>query len=158
MGYIKGINRKDLGEYLGTMSDSFMNNLQPTIDFCLGLKRSRTVNWAQLQMLATINMQDLFAISNAEISNSDKVTEFLKLFKFDMNLKGMNYVKQSILIADNMGEYRLEDLAQVIAKNEEVKAEEVLKLIVVRINENFHFKKSAAISFIRLIDKLIKKG
>lgn len=158
VGHIKGISRKQLGEYLGKMNDSFMNTLQPTIDFCLGLKRSRTVNWAQLQILSTINMADLFAISDAKISNSEKVTEFLKLFNFDMTKNGMEYVKKAILVAYTMGDYRLEDLAQTIAKKEQVEAEEVLRLIVARIKENFQFRKSPAISFIRLIDKLLKKG
>lgn len=158
VGYIKGISRKQLGKYLGTMTDSFMNTLQPTIDFCLGLKRSRTVNWAQLQMLSTIDMAEMFAIAESKVSNSQKVTEFLKLFHFDMSKNGMKYVKKSILVASTLGDYRLEDLAQLIAKKEQVEASEVLRLIVARIKENFHFKKSPAISFIRLIDKLLRKG
>ncbi len=158
VGHIKGISRKQLGKYLGTMTDSFMNTLQPTIDFCLGLKRSRTVNWAQLQMLSTIDMADMFVIAKSKVSNSKKVTEFLKLFHFDMTKNGMEYVKKSILVASTLGDYRLEDLAQLIAKKEQVEAGEVLRLIVARIKENFHFKKSPAISFIRLIDKLLRKG
>jgi len=158
VGHIKGINRKQLGKYLGTMTDSFMNTLQPTIDFCLGLKRSRTVNWAQLQMLSTINMADLFVIAESKVSNSKKVSEFLKLFHFDMTQNGMEYVKKSILIATKLGDYRLEDLAEIIAKDEQVKADEVLRLIVERCKENFNFKKSPAISFIRLIHKLLQKG
>lgn len=158
VGHIKGISRKQLGKYLGTMTDSFMNTLQPTIDFCLGLKRSRTVNWAQLQMLSTIDMADMFAIAESKASNSQKVTEFLKLFNFDMTKNGMEYVKKSILLASTLGDYRLEDLAQLIAKKEQVEASEVLRLIVARIKENFHFQKSPAISFIRLIDKLLRKG
>lgn len=158
VGHIKGINRNDLGKYLGTMTDSFMNTLQPTIDFCLGLKRSRTVNWAQLQMLSTINMKDLFAIAESKNSDSQKVTEFLKLFHFDMSKTGMEYVKKSILIASTLGDYRLEDLAQTIAQKENVDSSKVLKLIIERIKENFSFKKSPAISFIRLIDKLLRKG
>jgi len=158
VSHIKGINRNQLGKYLGTMTDSFMNTLQPTIDFCLGLKRSRTVNWAQLQMLSTINMADLFVIAESKVSNSKKVSEFLKLFHFDMTQNGMEYVKKSILIATKLGDYRLEDLAEIIAKDEQVKADEVLRLIVERCKENFNFKKSPAISFIRLIHKLLQKG
>ena len=158
VGHIKGISRKQLGKYLGMMTYSFMNTLQPTIDFCLGLKRSRTVNWAQLQMLSTIDMADLLAIAESKVSNSQKVTEILKLFHFDMSQNGMEYVKNSILIASTLGDYRLEDLAQLVAEKEQVEATEVLRLIVARIKEKFHFKKSPAISFIRLIDKLLRKG
>ena len=70
----------------------------------------------------------------------------------------MDYVRDAILVAYSLGDYRLEDLAEIIAKKEKVEAQEVLRLIVARIKENFHFKKSPAISFIRLIDKLMKKG
>lgn len=158
VGRIKGINRKQLGKYLGTMSNEFMNTLQPTIDFCLGLKRSRTVNWAQLQILSTVSMEDLFKISESEVSDKKKVEEFLELFGFDMSSNGMEYVKDSILIAQTLGDYRLEFLAQIIAEEKHVEANEVLRLIVARIKENFHFKKSPAISFIRLIERLLKKG
>ena len=158
VGRIKGIIRKQLGKYLGTMSNKFMNTLQPTIDFCLGLKRSRTVNWAQLQILSTVSMEDLFKISESEVSDKRKVEEFLELFGFDMSVNGMEYVKDSILIARKLGDYRLEFLAQIIAEKKNIEANEVLRLIVARIKENFHFKKSPAISFIRLIERLLKKG
>ncbi len=158
IGRIKGISRKQLGKYLGTMNDMFMNTLQPTVDFCLGLKRSRTVNWAQLQILSTVNMEDLFRISESKVSDKRKVEEFLELFSFDMSCNGMEYVKEAILVARKLGDYRLEYLAEIIAKRQNVDANEVLRLIVARIKENFHFKKSPAISFIRLIDRLLKKG
>lgn len=158
VGRIKGINRKDLGKYLGTMNDMFMNTLQPIIDFCLGLKRSRTVNWAQLQILSTVKMEDLFKISESKVNDKKKIEEFLELFGFNMSLNGMEYVKESILIARKLRDYRLEYLAEIIAERHKVEANEVLRLIVARIKENFHFKKSPAISFIRLIDRLLKKG
>ena len=158
VGRIKGISRKQLGKYLGTMTNEFMNTLQPTIDFCLGLKRSRTVNWAQLQILSTINMEDLFKISESKVSDKQKVDEFLELFGFDMSINGMQYVEDSILVAQKLSDYRLEFLAEIVAEKRQVDANEVLRLIVARIKENFHFKKSPAISFIRLIDRLLKKG
>lgn len=158
VGHIKGINRNQLGEYLGTMTDMFMNTLQPTIDYCLGLKRTRTVNWAQLQILSTINMAELFEISNAKISKSEKVTQFLKLFKFDMDNDSIEYVKKAILVANTLKDYRLEDLAVRIAKKEDIESEEVLRIIVARIKENFKLKRSSAISFIRLIDRFLRKG
>ena len=158
VGHIQGINRSKIGRYLGTLNSRFMNTLQPAIDFCLGLKRSRSVNRAQLQMLSTVNQEEMIAISNVQISNFEKVTEFLKLFKFDMTKNGVEYVRKAILIAHKKSNYILEDLAETIAKQEQVNAEEVLRLIVARIKENFHFKKSSAISFIRLVDKLLEKG
>ena len=75
-----------------------------------------------------------------------------------MSINGMQYVKDSILVARKLGDYRLEFLAEIVAEKRQVDANEVLRLIVARIKENFHFKKSPAISFIRLIDRLLKKG
>ena len=158
VGRIKGINRNDLGDYLGTMNDKFMNTLQPTIDFCLGLKRSRTVNWAQIKILSTVNMEDLFKIAESKVDDERKVVEFLELFGFDMKRNGVEYVKDAILIASKKVDYKLEYLAETIAKRRHVDANEVLRLIVARIKEIFRFKKSPAISFIRLIDRLLKKG
>lgn len=158
VGRIKGISRKQLGSYLGTMNSEFMNTLQPTIDYCLGLKRSRTVNWDQLQILSTVSMDELFKIAESKVSNEVKVEEFLELFGFDMSCKGVEYVKEAILIACKLDCYRLEDLAETIARRHGIDANEVLRLIVARIKENFHFKKSPAISFVRLVDRLLKKG
>ena len=158
VGHIKGISRKQLGNYLGTMTYSFMNNLQPTIDFCLGLKRSRTVNWVQLQILSRVSASDLIAISESKISKYEKVSKILKLFNFDMTKNGMKYVYKAILVANTLGDYRLEELAQTVAQKEKIDAEEVLRLIIARIRENFGFRNSPAISFIRLIDKVLKKG
>lgn len=158
VGKINGINRKQLGDYLGTMNNEFMNNLQPTIDFCLGLKRSRTVNLTQLKILRTISTEDLFKISESKVNDEIKVEEFLKLFGFDMSGNGIEYVKDSILITRTLSNYTLDFLAQIIAEKKDVEAKEVLRLIVARIKENFHFKKSPAISFIRLIERFLKKG
>ena len=103
-------------------------------------------------------MEDLFAIAESKASKSQKVTEFLEFFGFDMTKNGMEYVKKSILIASTLGDYRLEDLAQSVAQKEHVQPVEVLRLIIERIKENFNYKKSPTISFIRLIDKLLRKG
>ena len=155
---IRGISRKDLGEYMGTMNDIFMDTIQPTIDFCLGLKRSRDVNWDQLKILSTVNIEDLFKISESNVNNKRKVENFLELFGFDMSSNGVEYVKEAILTANKLSYYSLEYLAETIAKRKNADANEVLRLIVVRIKDNFNFKKSPAIAFIRLVDGLIKKG
>lgn len=158
VGRIKGISRKKLGKYLGTMNAEFMNTLQPSIDFCLGLKRSRTVNWAQLQILSTVKMEELFRIAESKANNDEKVEEFLKLFGFDMNCNGVEYVKEAILIAWKLSDYKLETLAIIIAKNKDIQPNKVLKLIIARIKEKFNYEKSLAISFIRLVERLLKKG
>lgn len=155
---LRGVKREELGEYLGTINNYFLNALQPQIDYCLGLKRYRTVNFAQLKMLSMVNMQELFQISKSNKKNSEKITEFLELFGFDLNKNGMKYVQKAILYTQDMIEYNLDALAIRIAEKEHVEPAEVLRLIVARIKEHFKFKKSPAISFIRLIDSLMKKG
>ncbi len=158
VSHVMGVSRRKLGKYLGTMNDNFMNALQPKIDFCLGLKRTRDINYVQLKILSTINMEELFKISESKVSDEEKTQQFLELFGFDMSNNGMEYIKEAILIARHIDDYRLEDLIQGISKKYNVEAGEVLRTIVVRIKEKFNFKKSAASSFIRLIEGLLKKG
>ena len=155
---IKGINKSDLGRYLGSMNTSFMNTLQPTIDFCLGLKRNRNINWAQLQMLFSVKMEDLYRIAESKVNDREKVEEILQLFGFDINSKNVDYIKRAILIAHKLNDYNLEYLAHKIAKEEQLTDEEVVKIIVDTIKEKFNLKKSMAISFIRLAEVLLKKG
>lgn len=156
ISHIIGVKKDELGPYIGAMNPTFMNSIQPAIDFCLGLKRSRTVNMNQLKILATVNMEDLFKISESKVRDKEKVDEFLKLFGFDLSCKGMDYLEEAILIAPKLGDYRLEELANEIAKNHEVESKDVLKTIIARVKEKFNFKKSPAISFIRLIERLVK--
>ena len=158
VSHVMGVSRRKLGNYLGTMNDNFMNALQPKIDFCLGLKRTRDINYVQLKILSTINMEELFKISECKDSDEEKTQQFLELFGFDMSNNGVEYIKEAILIARHIDDYRLEDLIQGISKKYNVEASEVLRTIVVRIKEKFNFKKSAASSFIRLIEGLLKKG
>ena len=122
------------------------------------MKRSRDVNWDQLKILSTVNIEDLFKISESNVNNKRKVENFLELFGFDMSSNGVEYVKEAILTANKLSYYSLEYLAETIAKRKNADANEVLRLIVVRIKDNFNFKKSPAIAFIRLVDGLIKKG
>ena len=158
IGRIQGVKRDQVGKYLGTMTYDFMNTLQPTIDFCLGLKRSRTLNWAQLEMLSFVDMKVLLGIAESNMSRKEKVEEILKLFGFDLSSNGVEYLEKAILHAYDLGYYTLEFLAETIAKKQNVDAAEVLRLIVARTKENFHFRNSPAISFIRLVDRLLKKG
>ncbi len=154
---IISVNRQEVGKYLGKMSSSFMSTLQPSIDYCLGIKRTRYLDLAQLQMLANVNIQELFAISEEDIKDSEKVIKFLEAFHFDMNRNGMDYVKEAILIASQKRDYRLEDLIERIAKTKLIARSEIQRLMVARIKEKFGFKKLPVISFIRLIDRLLKK-
>lgn len=155
---IKQIDKNRLGSYLGTMTNEFMNTLQPSIDFYLSLKSCRTFDWTQLQILSTVNIEELLKISESKISDEEKVDNFLKLFGFDILENGMDYVKDSILIAHEFGNPSLEPIARTIAKRKNIKADDVLRKIVARTKKILHFKKSPAISFIRLIEGLLRKG
>ncbi len=152
------VERNKLGRYLGTLNASFMSTLQPSIDFCLGIKSHRDLNVDQVKILSTINVQELLDISESNLKYSQKVKEILKLFKFDMTQNGVLYIKKAILVASTKEKYMLEDLVKVVAKSEHLEEAEILRLIVARIKEKFHFRKSPAISFIRLIDTILKKG
>lgn len=154
---IRGIKRKDVGKYLGKLNSSFMSTLQPQIDYCLGIKRKKDLNWNQLKMLSTVNVSKLLLISEEKENDSKKINNILEFFGFDMDRNGMNYVKRAALVASLKRDYRLEDLVKSVAKYYKAEESEVLRLIVARIKENFHFRKSPAISFIRLVDRLLKK-
>ncbi len=153
---IIGINKSQLGRYLGTMKNTFMNTLQPSIDYCLGLKRSRNVDWVQLNILSRVDVSQLFDIAKSESTDEEKVDKYLELFGFDMSKKGIVYVKKAILKAFSMPDYRMEHLATAVSYSEHVDEKEVLRVIVARIKETFNMKQSPALSFIRLVVCLLK--
>ena len=154
---LKGIKCGRLGKYLGTVNNRFMGKIQPAIDFHLGLKRSRTVNLAQLQIISTVNTNDLLQIAQSSDTIENKVTNLLNLFKFDFTLNGVNYLRDAIIYATQLTNYRLEDLATEVAKLRNINEDEVLRLITARIKEHFHLKQVPALSFIRLIDSLARR-
>lgn len=155
---IIGINRSQLGRYLGTLNVGFMNRLQSSIDYCLGLKRSKDVNWAQLDMLSRVNVGKLFEIAKSNLTDEEKVKEFMILFGFDRTKNGVSYVEKAILKAVKLTDYRIEHLATLISDEEDVDEREIQRLMIARIKENFQVRFSPAISFIRLIVCLLKKG
>lgn len=154
---LKGIKCGKLGRYLGTANNRFMSKIQPAIDFWLGLKRSRTVNLAQLQIISTVNTNELLLIAQSADTIPNKVTRLLNLFNFDFSLTGVNYLRDSIIYATQVTNYRLEDLAAEIAKTTDTHEDEVLRLITARVKEHFNLKQVPALSFIRLIDSLARK-
>lgn len=154
---LEGIKSGKLGKYLGTVNNRFMGKIQPAIDFHLGLKRSRTVNLAQLQIISTVNTNELLQIAQSADTIENKVNRLLDLFKFDFTLNGVNYLRDAIIYATQLTNYRLEDLATEVAKNKNINEVEVIRLITARIKEHFKLKQVPALSFIRLIDSLARR-
>ena len=154
---IKGVKRHSLGKYLGTLKSRFMNALQPTIDYHLGLKRSRMVNLAQLQIISTVDTNELLELARSNATIEDKVTGFLKMFNFDFTLNGVSYLRDAIICATQLTNYRLEDLVSKVTREENIDDDEVSRLIIARIKERFHLKKAPTMSFIRLIDNLSRR-
>ena len=158
---IRQIRKEQLGKYLGRMNSFFMNSIQYSIDFCMGLKRKRTMDWFQIKILSRVNMEDVIKIAESKDNAEKRVDEYLKLFGFDMSINGCEYVKAFILTAYNLKDnYTLEFLAEKVAEKfgVEVEPDEILRLVVARTKENFGFHKSCATSFIRLMDRLLRGG
>ena len=155
---IIGVNRSELGRYLGTLSNGFMNELQSSIDYCIGLKRSRDVNWAQLDILSKVDVEKLYGIAKSDQTNKEKVKDIMLLFGFDRSKNGVSYIESAILKAVKLKDYRMEHLATLISDEVNVDEREVERLMVARIKEHFQVRFSPAISFIRLMVSLLKKG
>ena len=155
---IIGVNRSELGRYLGTLSNGFMNELQSSIDYCIGLKRSRDVNWAQLDILSKVDVEKLYGIAKSDQTNKEKVRDMMLLFGFDRSKNGVSYIESAILKAVKLKDYRMGHLATLISDEVNVDEREVERLMVARIKEHFQVRFSPAISFIRLMVSLLKKG
>ena len=151
-------DKGELGRYLGKMQNHFMGTLQPHIDYCLGLPRTRDVNMEQIRILSTVNLHDLLEIAENSKSSQEKTIEILKLFGFDMDKNGVKYLKSAILKAKDIESCTLKVLAALIAEDEDVEADEVERLMVARVKEKFRVRFSPTISFIRLVTRLLKKG
>ena len=154
---VVGVERYRLGEFFGTLRKSFMRNLYSGISKDLGLEDlggARDLNWVQLELLRNVNMNDLFEISDSLATDEEKVDELLSIFGFDMNANGMNYLKQSILIAKDLVDYKLITLAKAI---DSYSAQKIEKTIIARVKENFKSKTSPTMDFIRLIVRFLKR-
>ncbi len=114
----------------------------------------------QMQLLSLVDINELFRIVQARDSNRIRVQKILELFGFDMQKNGVQYLFQAILISTQKAYFNLETLCDSVAKSEpKIEKDEVKRLIVARIKEQFKLRKSPAIDFIRLVNRfLIKKG
>ena len=182
------VDKKRLRKFLGTMTPKFMDKMQKIIDISLHLKRTervitkvekvyidksvyrdvqidldapkerRDLNMVQMQLLAMVNIEELFKISKTKISDEIKSEKILQLFGFDMQKNGVQYLFKAILISPKDAYFNLETLCESISKNDPtIEKEEIKRLIVARVKEQFKLRKSPTIDFIRLVNSFLAK-
>lgn len=177
---IRTVDKTRLRKFLGTMTPEFMNKMQDIIDISLDLQRQEKVitkiekvyvdkpvnahkerkdlNMVQIQLLSLVDVKELLKIAQARESDKIKVEKILELFGFDMQRNGVQYLFKAILISPQEAYFNLETLCDSIAKSEpNVEKDEIKRLIVARIKEQFKFRKSPTIDFIRLVNSFLIK-
>lgn len=163
---IRTVDKTRLRKFIGTMTPEFMNKMQDIIDISLNLQRQanaskeyQDLNMVQIQLLSLVDVNELFKIAQTRDSDMIKAEKILKMFGFDMQRNGVQYLFKAILFSPKEAYFNLETLCDSVAKSETyVKKDEIKRLIVARIKEQFKFRKSPTIDFIRLVNSfLIKK-
>lgn len=121
-------------------------------------KERKDLNMVQIQLLSLVDVNELFKIAQARDSDKIKVEKILGLFGFDMQKNGVQYLFKAILISPKEAYFNLETLCDSVAKSEpNVEKDEIKRLIVARIKEQFKFRKSPTIDFIRLVNSFLIK-
>lgn len=122
-------------------------------------KERKDLNMVQMQLLALVDIGELFKISQTGASDEVKTESILELFGFDMQKNGVQYLFKAILISPKDAYFNLETLCESISKNEsDIEKDEIKRLIVARVKENFAtFKKSPTTDFIRLVNSFLTK-
>lgn len=185
---IRTVDKTRLRKFLGTMTPKFMNKMQEIIDISLNLQRQEKVitktekvyvdkpvyrdvpadtnapkerkdlNMVQIQLLSLVDINELFKIAQARDSDKIKAEKIIKLFGFDMQKNGVQYLFKAILISPKDAYFNLETLCDSVAESEsDVEKDEIKRLIVARIKEQFAFRKSPTIDFIRLVNSFLIK-
>ena len=183
---IRTVDKTRLRKFLGTMTPEFMNKMQDIIDISLNLQRQvitkiekvyvdkpvymnvpadtnapkerKDLNMVQIQLLSLVDVNELFKIAQTRDSDNIKAEKILGVFGFDMQRNGVQYLFKAILISPKKDYFNLETLCDSVAKSEpNVKKDEIKRLIVARIKEQFKFRKSPTIDFIRLVNSFLIK-
>ena len=185
---IRTVDKTRLRKFIGTMTPEFMDRMQEIIDISLHLTRTERVitktekvyvdkpvyrdvpvdldapkerkdlNMVQMQLLALVDIEELFKISQTRASDEVKTKKILQLFGFDMQKNGEQYLFKAILISPKIAYFNLETLCESISKNEsDIEIDEIKRLIVARVKERFKFKKSPTTDFIRLVNSFLTK-
>ncbi len=121
-------------------------------------KEHKDLNMVQIQLLSLVDINELFKIAQVRASDKIKAENIIKLFGFDMQRNGVQYLFKAILISPKKAYFNLETLCDSVAKSEpDVGKDEIKRLIVARVKELFKFKKSPTIEFIRLVNSFLTK-
>lgn len=121
-------------------------------------KERKDLNMVQIQLLSLVNVKELLKIAQTRDSDNIKVEKILELFGFNMQRNGVQYLFKAILISPKEAYFNLETLCDSVAKSEpNTEKDEIKRLIVARIKEQFKFRKSPTIDFIRLVNSFLIK-
>lgn len=179
------IDKKRLRKFIGTMNDEFMKKIQELIILSLNLTipekiitktqkvyiekpvyqkevvdphAPKDLNVVQIKLLSLVDINELFEISKYSNSDEVKTQKILRLFGFDIQKNGVQYLFKAILISPRDMYFNLDTLCEDISKNEtDIEKEEIKRLIVARVKECLKFKKSPTIDFIRLVNSFLSK-
>ena len=106
----------------------------------------------QINFLSFVDMNKLMKLSREYSPDEVKAEKLLKLFGFDINKNGVQYLLKAIISSPTKGYFNMETLCKEISKEENVDKDEVKRLIVARVKENFGIRKANTIDLIRLIN------
>lgn len=184
---IQTIDKTRLRKYIGTINPEIMKIIQSKIDISLNLSRNVTtieesskedfeqpignniqdtrnlpkedknVNMTQEKLLSFVDKNDILKICKIHSTIDNKTQKILELFGFNFKKKGVVYLQKAILFSTRENYFTLETLSEKISKEENVEKEEIKRLIVARVKEQFKLKKAPTIDFIRLINNFLTK-
>lgn len=165
---IRTVDKRRLRSFIGTMTEEFMDEVQPIIDISLDLKRKEKVIFVnptkdldivQIQLLGKVNIEKVLEISKTIEPDQIRIKRILKLFGFEPESEGVQYLTKAIYIATKANYFALEPLCETLAKEENITLpkEKIEAIITTTIRKQFDFEKNVAIAFIRLARILLTK-
>lgn len=184
---IRCVNKTCLRKYIGTLTPEFMKIVQEKLDIALDLSREvktivkqekvyidrpvpqkvianpetskehKDVNMVQVQLLSFVDINELFKISQSRSADEVKAQKILELFGFDFKKNGVQHLLKAILVSPKDAYFNLETLSENVSRKESTDKEEIKRLIIARVKENFGFKKAPTIDFIRLVNNFLVK-
>lgn len=120
-------------------------------------EQRKDLNMVQVQLLSFVNINELIKISQSKSTDEIKAKKILELFNFDFTKKGVEYLLKAIIASPKTNYFNLETLSDIVSKEENDDKDEIKRLIVARVKENFGFRKAPTIDFIRLINNFLSK-
>lgn len=180
---IRDISKSRLLEYLGTMSDDFMKEVDKYIEISLELKRKeiekeasiihvdapidkyilegiRSLTLNQVIILNTINTNNLFEILRiGNITSMEKIKRSLILFGFDETTDEFNHLSLIILICTKLKDVNKETICNQLSSKYSIKdTENVVEMVHIEIRRVLQLTKIHSIEFINLLKIIIPKG